>query len=688
MKRLILGAFLFAFGARAAAQSPASLDTVRVSVTRDTARSPLTLPFAITATFPDSIRPGQKHSSLDEALLAVPGLFAASRQNPSQDPRISIRGFGSRSAFGVRGVRVLWNGIPLTVADGQTPVDYIDMEFVDRVEIIRGSASALFGNSSGGVIALSSVDTANAVSVSQWSESGANRRAAARIRAGTSSFSTGAGISRTTGRGFRDYSRVEASRASAIMSARALGQQWSLNFSMLDMPVAENPGSITRAQMEANSRFADPLSVRKGAGKSVAQKQVGLSTSRSLARMGVAALVFAGTRRLENPLTFATVDLNRSSGGGSLKATLPFSLVGIASSLNAGVDAQVQNDDRHELENCTDIPPPPISAKCPTAGAATGAIRRDQREMVKSVGSYAKSEFAVGSRALLSLAARHDVIRFNVNDRMPVPIAQKQSGNRTMVATSPMIGIVYRLAPAAAFYSSVSTAFETPTATELANKPDGTTGLNNELRPQISKTAEFGLKGFLRSGLQYDFAGFLTGVDDELIPFEIPGGAGRRFYRNAGHTKRSGLEAAVAGSFGPASFTAAYTASRFHFEEYTVAGTSYAGKSIPGIPTSKFDAALTLRRARSFLTAESSIASSAFVDDANTATSPGYGIFNIRTGTSIPAGSFAVKPVVGITNLLNRRYSASVNINAAGGKYYEPGSERLLYGMVEIESRF
>ena len=634
------------------------------------------------------MRPGQKHASLDEAMLAVPGVFAASRQNPSQDPRISIRGFGSRSAFGVRGVRILWNGIPLTVADGQTPVDYIDLESVDRVEIVRGSASALFGNASGGVIALSSSDSTSRLTLKQWNENGELRKSSVRVSGKTSKLGGTAGVNTTSGHGFRNYSHVEATRASGIVSARAIGQQWSLNLSLLDMPLAENPGSITRDQMSVNGRLADPLSVRKRAGKSVVQKQLGLSTSRVVGTADISALVFGGTRQLENPLSFATVDLNRSTGGISARGTIPFSRAGSGSTLSIGIDGQVQNDDRHELENCTDIPAPPVSARCPVSGISTGATRRNQRELVTSLGSYIKSEFAVGHRALFSIAARHDVLRFSVNDRMPVAESQKQSGSRTMVATSPMVGFVYRLAPTASFYASASSAFETPTVTELANNPDGTTGLNRDLNPQIAKTAEVGMKGFLQSGLRYDFAGFVTGVNDELIPFEIPGGAGRRFYRNAGHTNRSGIEASAIGSFGPADLSVAYTLSRFHFDRYTVADVSYAGKAIPGIPASQLDAALTLRHTRSFTTAEATIASSVFVDDLNAAKAPGYGVFNLRAGTSIPMGEFLLRPTIGVNNVTNRRYSASVNINAAGGKYYEPASERLLYGMVEIESRF
>jgi iron complex outermembrane receptor protein len=222
----------------------------------------------------------------------------------------------------------------------------------------------------------------------------------------------------------------------------------------------------------------------------------------------------------------------------------------------------------------------------------------------------------------------------------------------------------------------------------LANKPDGTTGLNRDLNPQLSRTAEIGFKGFLRSGARYDIAAFRTGVTDELIPFEIAGGAGRRFYRNAGHTNRSGLELAALAPLGSSDLSVAYSYSRFQFDDYAVGGVSYAGKAIPGIPASKLDAAFTLRPGRSFLTVETTVSSSVFVDDLNSSDAPGYAIFNFRSGTSIPLGFFRFKPVFGVSNLLNRRYSASVNINAAGGKYYEPGSERLLYGMVEIGTRF
>src|SRR5688572_6617 len=156
---LLLIALVAAPGPAMAAQdttAAARLPTVQVTVTRESARAPLELPYAITTVRPDSLRPGARKLSLDETLLLIPGIAVANRSNPTQDPRITIRGFGARSAFGVRGVRVLRDGIPLTLPDGQTPVDYLDLESVGSIEVIRGAASALYGNASGGVIDLRS----------------------------------------------------------------------------------------------------------------------------------------------------------------------------------------------------------------------------------------------------------------------------------------------------------------------------------------------------------------------------------------------------------------------------------------------------------------------------------------------------------------------------------------------------
>src|SRR6266576_2904190 len=253
------------------------LDPVVVEVGRGT-RSILQLPFAVTVQTPDSLRPGQRHLSLDETLWLIPGLSVSNRNNPSQDPRISIRGFGARSAFGVRGIRVLRDGIPLTLPDGQTPVDYLDLESVGRVEVMRGSASSLYGNAGGGVVDLRTseplpVPVSGAVRI--WNGGFGSQRLVAKTNGTAGSVGYQGNIARTEGDGYRDYSRQRMTNGFARVSLDAGGGLYALEWLGVNTPVAENPGALTRAQFELDPRLADPLSIRKRARKAVTQSQLG-----------------------------------------------------------------------------------------------------------------------------------------------------------------------------------------------------------------------------------------------------------------------------------------------------------------------------------------------------------------------------------------------------------------------------
>ena len=242
------------------------LEPVVVEVGRGAHRSLLRLPFAVTAQTPDSMRPGQRHLSLDETLWLIPGLSVSNRNNPSQDPRISIRGFGARSAFGVRGIRVLRDGIPLTLPDGQTPVDYLDLESVGRVEVMRGSASSLYGNAGGGVVDIRTseplpVPVSGAVRF--WTGAYGTRRLVAKTAGAADGFGYQANAVRTESDGYRDYSRQRTNNGFARVSYDNEEGSYALEWLGVNTPVAENPGAITRAQFDLDPRMADPLSVRK-----------------------------------------------------------------------------------------------------------------------------------------------------------------------------------------------------------------------------------------------------------------------------------------------------------------------------------------------------------------------------------------------------------------------------------------
>ena len=687
----ILGVGLLAlFSVPGAAQDTTAtrLAPVVVEVGRGTRGSPLDLPFAVSVQTPDSSRPGQRHLSLDETLWLIPGLSVSNRNNPSQDPRISIRGFGARSAFGVRGIRVLRDGLPLTLPDGQTPVDYLDLESVGRVEVMRGSASSLYGNAGGGVVDIRTSDPPPVPISGEarlWTGSFATRRVVAKAGGTAGGFAYQGNVARIESDGYREFSRQKTTNGFGRVSLDAGGGSYALEWLGLKTPLAQNPGSLTRAQFDANPRMADPLSIRKAARKEVEQSQIGLTGQHDFARADVEASVYAGTRSLSNPLTFGIVDVGRTISGGNARATIPLSLFGMVHRLTAGTEAQLQNDLRLNYTNCNNIPPPTVpTATCPNLTSERGTVTLNQRELVSSIGSYLRDEMDFGERYTLTGAARADAVRFEVKDRLIDANNPDDSGRRLLHAISPMVGLLARLTPLQSAYANISSAFETPTATELGNQPSGAAGINRELKPQRSLTYEIGMKGVSTTGWQYNAAVFATRVQDELIPYDIPASGGRRYFRNAGRTSRRGLELGSAFTAGVLDLGGAYTYANYRFVDFTVDTAHYAGNRIPGIPRQTFQASAAVRSAVATLVTEATFAGTTFVNDANSERSPGYGIVNVRLVSIASMGPSSAEITLGAQNVFDRKYVSSVNVNAAGGKFYEPGSQRALYVGVSL----
>jgi iron complex outermembrane receptor protein len=663
---------------------PTTLEGVRVTATREGPRAPIELPYAITLTRPDALA-AVRRQGIDELLFAVPGVALANRQNPAQDPRVSIRGFGARSAFGVRGVRVLQDGVPLTLPDGQTPVDVVDVEGADRVEVERGSASSLYGNAAGGVIDVRSAPPST-LPIAPF----------ARVLGGGSVPTTtaaGAGgtlgplgytssVTRIVGHGYRDYSDQRATRAALrLLHPHADGSAvpgLTIAARLSDVDLAESPGAITRAQMDTNPRSADPLSVRKQAGKTGKQGALALTVTQPLgARTSLDATVYGSVRTLDNPLAFSVVHVGRSSGGVTTRLSSTGSLGSHAVRLAAGGDLQWQNDDRQEYEACIDAATP--TATCPTAKTQRGNIRKNQRELVSSVGPFVRGELALLPSLLASAGVRADAVRFRVNDRLITATNPDDSGDRTLHAVSPAFGLVWRAAPLASLYATVSSSFETPTTTELGNKPDGTAGINPDLKPQRALSTEIGAKGLLPgSAVRWEVAAFQTRARDELVPFDIPGGAGRRYYRNAGRTTRRGAEAGAEAELGPLAVHTAYSYSRFRYVDYLVGTTSYAGKRIPGVPESALAAGASYGLAGFTLSGTADVATAVYVDDANSAQADGRTIFGLAVSNTIGVGGVRLAPLVAVQNLTGVRSAGSVSVNATGGKFFEPAPGRTL----------
>ena len=674
-----------------AKDSVTALRPVTVTVTRDAARSSLELPFAITRFAIDGTRPAQRRASIGELLLGVAGVQVQDRGNPSQDARLAIRGFGARSAFGVRGVRVMRDGVPLTLPDGQTPTDWLDLESLGTVELVRGTAAALYGNAAGGVVDFRSREPATvpgALDARVWGGGGLLRSSVS--ASGTVPMHSAtvrdagwlASFTRTNGKGARAWSRLDATSVFARGMATIAGTRVEVQATHYDTPRAENTGALTAAELSRDPTLPDSLNVTKRSRKAVKQSQVALLVSRSGAAHDVAATFFTGARSLDNPLAFAIVGVERSVVGGSLRGGMRSNRFGWPLRLTVGGVAHNQGDDRVNFENCADVSATaPASTRCPTVAAERGAYRLDQREEVLGVGAYARAEVEAPHQLFASVAVRRDRVAFRVRDHFVTNTNVDDSGDRTLSATSPMFGLVWRARPMLSFYANVATAFETPTVTELTNQDNGAAGLNRTLAPQLTQTIEAGMNAFIGGRVKLELAAFRARVQDELVAFDVPNQPGRRAFRNAGHTTRTGIESStqLVVPFGDAGLS--YSWSRFRFDTYNVGTASYAGKRIPGVPEHQLQAWSTVRHHSWFTTIEATAVSRVTANDAGTVLASGYAVWNWRAGfaTVRAPRRLAIEPVVGIDNVFDRHFASSVVVNATRSRYYEPGLVRRLY---------
>jgi iron complex outermembrane receptor protein len=661
-----------------------ALPTVRVTGTREGPRAPLELPYAVTLQRPDSLA-ALRRTGVDELLFGVPGVALANRQNPAQDPRVSIRGFGARSAFGVRGVRVLQDGVPVTLPDGQTPVDALDLEGTDRVEVVRGSASSLYGNAAGGVIDLRSAPAAKLFTPYARVVAGASTPTVTAAGASGTLDDVGitSSVTRIVGRGYRDYSDQRVTRGALRMVLAGndgdTPAPLALSARISDVSRAESPGALTRAQFDANPQQYDPQSFLKGASKTVQQEDLSLVAAHAFGGGGrMEATIFGGARTLSNPLTQAIVDVKRASGGVSLKASEHGTIGDHDARISAGIDAQWLNDDRQEYANC-------IGTVCAGGFTVRGALSKNQRELVGNVGPYARGEFALLPTVLASAGIRSDAVNFRLRDRLISATNPDDSGERTLNAVSPSAGLVWRATPLWSLYGNVSRSFDTPTTTELGNKEDGSAGINPDLQPQSATNLELGSKGlFAGSGVRWDIALFEANVHDELVPFDIPNGNGRRYYRNAGHTVRRGAELGVDAETGPVTLHAAYEYSHYRYVTYVAGVTSYAGRRIPGIPEQALTTSASMTALDMHFMATADLAGAADVDDANSAQAPGHAVFGLAVARDVTIGGARISPLVAVQNVGGVRYAGSLSVNAAGGKFYEPAPGRTLLVRVTV----
>jgi len=682
-----------AITARAAAQTPADSgrpvspsDSARVASLRPVVITVLQTPFdlarapyAVSALGVREIQGGRPGLNLAEAAVGVPGVQVDNRFNYALGERISVRGFGARAQFGVRGVRVLVDGIPATFPDGQTTLNHVDISTLGRAEIVRGPASAIYGNASGGVLQLETEPAPDAqleerARISGGSDGMSRLQSTTAGRIGTEDLPLAyhVNVSRLRYGGYREFSDADNLYLSSGLALERERTRIRLAAHASDYD-GNNPGSLPDTLLARDRTAAWPNNVRQRTGEEGRHGEVGLSV-RQLAGAGeIRVSTWGIARELDNPIPNVVIDLRRRAGGARAAYASRLNVAGRPVQWVFGGELQGQRDDRLNYAN---------------ESGTRGALSLDQRENVSTAAVFGQLSGDLTSRVTALAAARVDRAHFSVDDRLVTATDPDDSGDRTMSAVSPSVGLSYAAGRGATLYANLATAFETPTTTELANRPTGAGGFNPDLDPQRTTSIEAG--STLRVGRLgvAQLAAYHALVRDELIPFEVPNAPGRVFYRNAGSAVHRGIEAGL--TFVPltdVSVRLAYTFTDARFRHFVVNDTAYDKKRVPGVAPNRGDLVVSYGPLAGALRGlvidlEQRYVSAVAVNNSNSAgsASPPYALTNVRLGLdAVRVGALAFSPFAGVTNVLDREYNTAVTVNAFGRRYYEPGPGRAYY---------
>ncbi len=641
--------------------TPITLPGLDVRVTRS-AVPPERLPFAVSATRP---APGvlAGATAADAALRGIPGVEVSNRFNDDLGERITIRGMGARAQFGIRGVRVVVDGIPATMPDGQTTLTHMDPTEVTSTEVLRGAAGALWGNASGGVVLFRTAPVASTFASARatFAAYGLRRLSAA---AALEPFENAVLHGRLTTQefdGYRDHS-VASKRLASFGGGWAGGRNRVWMAAHAVDSDGQNPGSLTRAQVDSARLQANANNVRQNVGESGTHVQVGGGWQRTEDAGMLDVSGYLLQRDISNPIPPSIIDLGRTAGGARVAFGSPSTKMLI---MTAGVEASAQFDDRVTHTNLMGV---------------RGARTIDQRERVWYAAPFAQAVVGVSTAVDGMIAVRWDRYRFSTADRLITAVNPDDSGARTLSSPTVATGVRMRIGNGS-IYGNYATSFQTPTTSELGNRPDGAGGFNPDLAPEQTRSLEAG--GTLTVGpMRAEFAGYHARVTDALIAFEVPAQAGRQFFRNAGRVVNRGIEfAAHVSPVDAVQFSAAYSHVDARFGEYVVGSTDYSGNEVPGVTRSTLSGATALMFTRGArVDANVAHRGEVAVDDANTSASPRYTLVDV--GTQSPAvriRGLRLRGSAGVNNMFDVRYNTAVTVNAFAGRYFEPGPGRTLY---------
>ncbi|HBQ5982128.1 TPA: TonB-dependent receptor [Klebsiella pneumoniae] len=669
------------------AAAQAADEQTMVVTAAPTTVSELDTPAAVSVVNGDEMRQAAPRVNLSESLGAVPGLQVQNRQNYAQDLQLSIRGFGSRSTYGVRGLRIYVDGIPATMPDGQGQTSNIDIGSVDTIEVLRGPFSALYGNSSGGVINVTSQTGTQPPTVEASSFYGSfgswhyGMKATGAVGDGSHAGDVDYTVStnRFTTHGYRDHSGARKNLANARLGVRINDvSKLTLLLNSVDIK-ANDAGGLTADEWRDNPRQS-PRGDQYNTRKNTRQTQAGLRYERQLsAQDDLSVMMYAGERettqfqsiprapQLKPSHAGGVIDLTRHYQGIDTRLTHRGELL-VPVTLTAGLDYENMSERRKGYENFVMVNGAPQYGE-------QGALRRNERNLMWNVDPYLQTQWQLTDKLSLDAGVRYSSVWFDSNDYYITPGNGDDSGDASYHKWLPAGSLKYALTDAWNVYLSAGRGFETPTINELSYRSDNQSGLNFGLKPSTNDTVEIGSKTRIGNGL-FTAALFQTNTDNEIVVDSSSGG--RTSYKNAGKTRRQGMELGLDQQFGESwRLKAAWTWLDATYRTNVCDDASCNGNRIPGIARNMGYASFGYQPEQGWYAgSDIRYMSDIMANDENTAKAPSWTVVGLTTGYKWSYGRMDMDLFGRIDNLFDREYVGSVIVNESNGRYYEPAPGR------------
>ncbi len=637
-----------------------------------------------------------KKISVDDVLSSVPGMFLQSRYG-NHDVRISIRGFGSKSKSGIRGVRILLDDIPESEPDGQTRIEAIDFNAIGKIEIAKGNLSSVYTNAPGGVINfINDIDFTESfgVSFNQFGSFGLRRNG---IKTGfvANNYKLLATFSNHNYDGYRQHNTENWNIFNAVVETTpSQNSKLKLLFYFADGKI-KLPGSLTKEEFDQNPYQAEQRAIDRDTKR--------LSTK---GRLGIRFNTKFG-EKLNNEFeltTYATIKyfertnkefriISRNGLGLRSKYLNISKLFNRKNEFAIGTDILYQPARTEYYENIN--------------GSKGDQLLQLLSEKIYNNGFYFSNNFEVlQNKLFLLITGRYDVIKFDLKEET----LPSREDSRTFSAFVPKVALNYKLTNKISLYTSYGYSYDSPAKNELESF-DPSFLYNPDLKPQETQSFEAGIKGFIDNSdsyilkrVQFEATFFNLNIDNEVVPYEIYGDV---FFRNAAKTARRGLElGSHINIITNLKFTFAYTFSDFIYESYSalfiqidstgnIVETEevFSGKIVPSVPKNNLFMSLSYNqpitnKIDGFAKFSYSGVSGLWVDDANSDKTNGYKIVNSTLGIDMRFGKLNIIASGGINNLLDEVYVGFTNTNSAEKKFYEAGAPRNYFVSLNVGYKF